>query len=156
MQILGKKWVFVLDYNFKGTDRLTLDAKGRVTMPARHREVLGRVADDQLTVTKSKDGSLLVFPRPAWEAFEAKVALWPIATEGWKRIFLGAAMDVTVDGASRVMISPELRKYAGLEREVLLVAMGRHFELWDAARFEAQEAATLAGAMPEQLLNQVM
>ncbi len=156
MQIGAEKWVNVSEYNFEGTDRLTLDGKGRVTMPARHRQALGAIANDELTITHGDGGALMVFPRPTWHEFRAKLQSLPMAANKWRRVFMGSAMNVSVDGASRVMISPELRKFAGLEREVLLVGMGKTFELWDAARFEAQQAETFKEPMPEVLLTMVL
>lgn len=130
---------------------MALDAKGRMTVPARHREVLQALCAGQLTLTKHPDGCLVVFPRPAWEAFRDKVAALPMSASGWKRVFLGNAMDVEIDGASRVLVSPELRAAAALSRDVMLLGMGSHLELWDAARYAAHEAEVMQQEMPEAL-----
>ncbi|MCB2034740.1 MAG: cell division/cell wall cluster transcriptional repressor MraZ, partial [Ottowia sp.] len=73
----------------------------------------------------------------------------PMSAQWWKRIFLGNAMDVELDGTGRVLVSPELRAAAGLEREVILMGMGRHFELWDKATYEAKEAEAMQGETPD-------
>ena len=130
---------------------MTLDGKGRIAMPARHREVLAAMGVSQLTVTKHPEGSLLIFPRPAWDGFRERVAALPMAASGWKRIFLGNAMDVDIDASSRVLIAPELRAAAGLTRDVMLLGMGSHFELWDAARYAEHEAKVMAEDMPDAL-----
>ena len=106
---------------------------------------------NQLTITKHPEGSLMIFPRPAWETFREKVAALPMAASGWKRIFLGNAMDVEIDASSRVLIAPELRAAAGLTRDVMLLGMGSHFELWDAARYAEHEAKVMASEMPDAL-----
>ena len=106
---------------------------------------------NDLTVTKHPEGSLMVFPRPAWEVFRDKVAALPMSASGWKRIFLGNAMDVEMDSASRVLISPELRAAAGLNRDVMLLGMGSHFELWDSVRYAEHEALVMQSDMPEVL-----
>lgn len=93
----------------------------------------------------------MLFPRPVWEAFRAKVEALPLSASGWKRIFLGSAMDVEVDAASRILVSPELRASAGISRDVLLIGMGNHLELWDVQRHAAAEAALLQQALPEAL-----
>lgn len=93
----------------------------------------------------------MVFPRPAWETFRDKVAALPMSAAGWKRIFLGNAMDVEIDSASRVLISPELRAAAGITKDVMLLGMGSHFELWDAQKYAAHEAEVMAQPMPEAL-----
>jgi MraZ protein len=136
---------------FQGAAALSLDAKGRMSVPARHRDLLQALCEGQLTITKHPDGCLMVFPRPAWEAFRDKVAALPMSASGWKRIFLGNAMDVEIDGSARVLISPELRTAAGLSKEVMLLGMGSHFELWDAERYAAHEAAVMAEPMPAVL-----
>ena len=95
----------------------------------------------------------MVFPRPAWEVFRDKVAALPMSAAGWKRVFMGNAMDVEIDAAARVLVSPELRVAAGLGKEVMLLGMGSHFELWDAERYAAHEAAVMAQPMPDVLAD---
>mgnify|MGYP002361038045 CR=1 FL=1 len=114
----------------------------------RHRELL---AANQLTLTRHPHGCLLLFPRPQWEHFRERVAQLPMQAQWWKRVFLGNAMDVELDGTGRALISPELRTAAGITREVILLGMGSHFELWDKATYEAQEALALQTPMPESL-----
>lgn len=136
---------------FQGASALALDAKGRMAVPSRHRDALAALCAGQLTITKHPDGCLMVFPRPAWETFRDKVAALPMSASGWKRIFLGNAMDVEIDGAARVLVSPELRAAAGISKDVMLLGMGSHFELWDAQRYAAHEAEVMAQAMPDAL-----
>jgi MraZ protein len=142
---------FCVSLVFQGASALALDAKGRLAVPARHRDVLQALCEGQLTLTKHPEGCLMVFPRSAWETFRDKVAALPMSASGWKRIFLGNAMDVEIDGASRFLVSPELRAAAGLNKEVMLLGMGSHFELWDAQRYAAHEAEVMAQAMPDAL-----
>jgi MraZ protein len=125
-------------------------------VPARHREVLSATAAGLLTLTKHPAGRcLLVFPRPAWESFREKLMALPMGAEGWRRIFLGSAMDVEIDSGARVLIAPELRSWAGLEREVMLLGMGQRLELWDAARLSAHEDLTIEQGMPDALRDHV-
>jgi MraZ protein len=148
--------VGVSDFVFQGGANLFLDGKGRMTVPARHREVLAAVAQDRLTITKSPKRCLIVFPRPAWETFRAKLLQLPMSADDWRRIFIGSAMDVDIDGASRVLVPPELREWAGLERDVLLMGMGARFELWDKVRHDAHEASVMAAGLPSVLQDQVL
>ena len=136
---------------FQGPAALTLDGKGRIAMPARHRELLSAMGVHQLTVTRHPAGSLMIFPRPAWEGFRDRIAALPMDSAGWKRIFLGNAMDVEIDASSRVLIAPELRAGAGLVRDVMLIGMGSHLELWDAQRYAEYEARVMQSEMPESL-----
>jgi MraZ protein len=136
---------------FQGASSLSLDAKGRLSVPTRHRDVLSATAGGQLTITRHPHGCLMVFPRPAWEQFRERIAALPMSAQWWKRILLGNAMDVDMDATGRVLISPELRTAAGLTRDAMLLGMGNHFELWDRAQYEAQEAQAMQGEIPEAL-----
>lgn len=80
-----------------------------------------------------------------------KNSAWPCLHEPGKLHFLGSASDVEMDSAGRILISPELRKAAGLTREVMLLGMGSHFEIWDAAKLMENEAEAIASGMPEAL-----
>ena len=142
---------FCVSLVFQGASALSLDAKGRLAVPARHRDALQALCNGQLTLTKHPEGCLMVFPRPAWEVFRDKVAALPMSASGWKRIFLGNAQDVEIDSAARVLVAPELRAAAGLSKDVMLLGMGSHFELWDAQRYAAHEAEVMAQAMPDAL-----
>ena len=132
---------------------LTLDAKGRLTVPARYRDVLMARVNGQLVVCKNPAGCLNLFPLSEWEAFEADLALLPMKDEGWRRLFIGSANDVEIDSGSRVLIPPELRDWAGLKREVVFMGVGDKFELWDKARYDERERQTLSEGLPEWLGN---
>jgi MraZ protein len=134
---------------FQGASSLSLDGKGRLSVPTRHRDVLLATAQGQLTVTRHPHGCLMIFPRPEWEKFRERIAALPMSAQWWKRIFMGNAMDVDMDGTGRVLISPELRTAAGIQKDTMLLGMGHHFELWDRASYEAQEAQALEGEMPD-------
>jgi len=143
----GKKWEKV----FQGASSLSVDSKGRLTMPVRYRDVLLERAAGRLTITKHPDGCLLIFPRPEWERFRERIAALPMQAHWWKRIFLGNAQDIELDTAARVLVAPELRGAAGLEKDAVLLGMGSHFELWDAATYAAKEAEAMQAGMPEAL-----
>lgn len=134
---------------FQGKSALSLDIKGRLSVPTRHREVLSASADGRLTITRHPDGCLVLFARPQWEKFRERIAQTPMSA-GWvKRIFLGNAMDAEMDGTGRILISPELRQAAGISKEVVLLGMADYFELWDAATHDAKEAQALDKEIPE-------
>lgn len=134
---------------FQGPSSLNLDAKGRLSVPTRYRDVLSALSAGALTITKHPEGCLLMFPRPEWEKFRDRIAQLPMSAQWWKRIFLGNAMDVEMDATGRVLVPPELRAAAGLTREAILLGMTTHFELWDQATYEAKEAEAMRAEMPE-------
>jgi MraZ protein len=134
---------------FQGASSLTLDTKGRLSVPTRYRDVLSATDSGQLTVTKHPHGCLMIFPRNEWEKFRDRISSLPAKAHWWKRIFLGNAMDVDMDATGRLLVSPELRATAGISKDALLLGMGSYFELWDAATYAAQEAEQMKGEMPD-------
>lgn len=136
---------------FQGGANLSLDAKGRMSVPARHRDALQLQCEGQLTLTKHPHGCLLMFPRPVWESHREKIAAWPMQARAWQRIFLGSAMDVELDGAGRLLIAPELRSAAQLSKDITLLGMGSHLEIWDAVTLAQKEAETVAQGMPDSI-----
>ena len=138
---------------YQGASALSMDAKGRMSIPARHRDALSVQCEGRVTLTKHPHGCLLLFPRPVWESHREQIANWPMSARAWQRIFLGNACDVEMDGAGRILIAPELRSAATLARDVMLLGMGSHFEIWDAARLQESEAQAIDGGMPDVLNN---
>ena len=122
-----------------------------MSVPARHRDALLLQGEGRVTLTKHPDGCLLLFPRPEWEAFRARVAQLPMDAHWWRRIFLGNASDIEMDGSGRILVTPELRSAASIERDVMLLGMGSHFELWDAATYAQKEQVAIAQGMPDAL-----
>ena len=100
-------------------------------------------------MTKHPHGCIMIFARPEWEKFRERIAAMPMSAQWWKRIFLGNAMDVEMDGTGRILISPELRTGANIEIKTMLLGMGNHFELWDKATYDTKEAETMLGGMPD-------
>jgi len=135
---------------FQGASSISLDAKGRLSIPTRHRDALLKNGG-QLTVTRHPHGCLMVFPREEWAVFSARVAQLPISAQWHKRLFLGNAMDVEMDATGRILVSPELRAAAHITKDAMLMGMGSHFELWDKATYEEKEAEALQQETPEAL-----
>ncbi|MES2073139.1 MAG: division/cell wall cluster transcriptional repressor MraZ [Pseudomonadota bacterium] len=136
---------------FQGASALNLDAKGRMSIPAKHRDALAVQCESRITLTRHPHGCLLLFPRPTWESHREQIASWPMSARTWQRIFLGNASDVEMDGAGRILIAPELRQAIGLQRDVTLLGMGSHFEIWDSAKLAEDEAKAIANGMPDVL-----
>ena len=105
--------------------------------------------EGRLTLTRHPDGCVLVYPRPTWEARRQQIAQLPYSARSLQRLLLGSAVDVELDSAGRVLVSGELRAAAGLERDVMLLGMGAHLELWDASRLAEHERQSLADGLPD-------
>ena len=138
---------------FQGPSALTLDGKGRIAMPVRHRDVLTAMGTSRVTITKNPPGGLLIFPPAAWDDFSARVSALPMESSGWKRLFLGNAVEVEIDASSRLLVAPELRDFADLSRDVMLLGMGNYLELWDKRRYNEHEAQVVHSPMPECIKN---
>jgi MraZ protein len=138
---------------FQGASAINLDAKGRLSIPAKHRDALSIQCEGRLTLTRHPDGCVMLFPRPVWEQHRQQISAWPMQARAWQRIFLGYATDVEMDSAGRILVSPELRTAAGIDREVMMMGMGSHFEIWDAAKMAEKEQQAMDAGTPDVLAN---
>ena len=120
---------------FRGVSNLSLDAKGRIVLPARYRERLAGISDSQLVVTIDTDQPcLLIYPLNEWELIEEKIEALPSfnpTTRRIQRLLIGHATDTEVDTNGRMLLSSPLREYAQLGKKVVLIGQGKKFELWD-------------------------
>jgi MraZ protein len=132
---------------FQGAAALSLDAKGRLGVPARHRDALTVACSGRLVVTAHPHQCLVIYPEPAWQPIRAQVLAAPSLdprAAAIKRLLVGNARDEEMDSAGRVLIARELREWAKLEKQVWLVGQGTHFELWSDAGWKQQQEAMLA------------
>ena len=140
-----------------GVSTLSLDSKGRLAIPARHRETLCADFGDRLVVTLESLNCLLVYPQKTWLPVAEKIAALPAnnpAALRYQRLLLGHAETLEMDSAGRVLLPAKLRQMTGLDKKVVLVGMGRRFELWDEDRWDAETMATLA-LPPGELTGQL-
>ena len=118
----------------------TIDAKGRVSIPSRFREILSsRYADDRLIVTSLVDPCLIAYPVAEWQALEERVRQLPRfdpAVVRVKRVLVSGATECPIDRNGRILIPPVLRKFAGLEREVVWAGMGDTSDIWSKENWE--------------------
>lgn len=116
-----------------------IDTKGRLIIPSKFREELG----DNFIITKGFDNCLFVFPENEWKAFGDKLAQLPMSQKNARamtRFFFGSAVEGDLDKQGRVLLSSALRSHAGLEKEVVLVGTRNRVEIWDKARWDADNA----------------
>ena len=120
---------------FRGVSNLSLDAKGRIVLPARYRERLLEICHSQMIVTIDTDQPcLLIYPQPEWELIEEKIEALPSfnpTTRRIQRLLIGHATEVEVDANGRMLLANPLREYAQLGKKVVLIGQGKKFELWD-------------------------
>ena len=133
---------------FRGANKLTLDAKGRMVMPTRYRERLQELCGGKLVITVDKDQCLLIYPLPDWEEIERKLMRLPTLNpqaRRLQRLMVGHATDTELDGHGRLLLPPKLREFGLLTRDAMLIGQGLRFELWDEARWNARRDEWLAG-----------
>lgn len=131
---------------FRGASKVTLDAKGRMAIPTRYRGRLEERCDNQLVVTVDRDYCLLVYPLPEWEEIERRLVRLPTLNRQARRLqrlMVGYATEVELDGHGRILLSRELREFAGLDRQAMLIGQGNRFELWDENRWTERRDAWL-------------
>ena len=143
---------------FRGATKVTLDAKGRMAIPTRYRERLAARCEGQIIVTVDKDHCLLVYPLPDWEELERKLVRLPSMNKVARRIvriMVGYATEVDMDANGRILVSRELRDFASLEKNAILIGQGNKFELWDEATWNDKRDAWLSeeddGELPAEL-----
>jgi MraZ protein len=132
---------------FQGATSLSLDAKGRMAVPARHRDALLKAAEGHLVLTAHPHRCLLLYPAPDWEPIRARILAAPsleAQSAKLRRLLVGFAVDLDMDAAGRVLVAPELRQYAGLEKDIWLVGQGSHFEVWSDAGWKQQQEEIFA------------
>jgi MraZ protein len=118
---------------FTGAQTLNLDTKGRLAIPARQRDRLAQICDSRLVITADPQHCLLVYPEPNFAEMARKLnAMSGFApeTRALKRLLIGLANEVEMDGQGRVLLTPSQREYAQIDKRAVLVGQVNRFELW--------------------------
>lgn len=120
---------------FMGEFLHTIDAKGRLIIPAKFREALGY----RFIATKGLDNCLFLYPEDEWKNFEEKLKKLPVSQPNARqfvRFFFSGAAECEFDKQGRILLPANLREYAGLEKDVMVVGVMNRIEIWDAARWK--------------------
>lgn len=138
---------------FMGEYHHTLDAKGRLIIPARFRSELG----DTFVLTRGLDHCLFVYPMEEWRNVEAKLRTLPLTkadARAFVRFFFSGAVECEVDKQGRIMIPPNLREYAHIDKDVVVVGVSTRVELWSAERW--RQFVAEASASYEQIAESIV
>ncbi|GGM04639.1 division/cell wall cluster transcriptional repressor MraZ [Pseudomonas asuensis] len=150
---------------FRGANAISLDAKGRLTMPSRYRdELLERCAGQLIVTIDAIDTCLCVYPLPEWEIIESKLRELPSLREETRRLqrlLIGNAVDLELDGNGRFLVPPRLRDYARLDKRAVLVGQLNKFQLWDEGAWNGLcesdlKAIKEPGGLPEELRDLIL
>lgn len=123
---------------FMGEYNHTVDTKGRLIIPSKFRETLG----DKFVVTKGLDGCLFVYDNAEWGAFEESLRALPLNRKDnrmFVRHFLAGAAEVEVDKQGRILIPSNLREFADITKDVVLIGAAGHIEIWSQERWTSLE-----------------
>ncbi|MDO5142640.1 MAG: division/cell wall cluster transcriptional repressor MraZ [Eubacteriales bacterium] len=123
----------------KGEYKHSIDAKGRLAMPAKLREELG----ERFTVTKGLDGCLAVYPEQEWDALEERIRRLGNGEKARrvKRYYFANAFDAQLDAQGRILIPANLREFAGLHKDVAVIGQLDHAEIWDSEKWRSYNEA---------------
>ncbi|GAW86626.1 MraZ protein [Bathymodiolus platifrons methanotrophic gill symbiont] len=140
---------------FRGVTAINLDAKGRFAIPTRFREELQDCCERQLVVTVAvnekcvgESGCLWLYPLPEWEKLELTVSKLPTLNKmagKLRRFLIGNATETEMDAQGRLLLSEKLRKFAGMEKKLILVGQLNKFEIWNEDAWIAKEKEWLEG-----------
>jgi MraZ protein len=142
---------------FRGSSFHTLDEKGRMIIPARFRDVIRAGGRDGVMVSRM-DNCLFAYAYDQWTKIENKVmamAEKSDAVRRFRRVFIGGAFDCTSDKQGRILIPPTLRQYAHLEKEIVLVGVLDHFEIWSRESWEAENKDMEKDMQKEEVRNEI-
>jgi|SRR3990172_8081907 len=127
---------------FIGLFHHTVDAKGRVSVPVRFRQILADRYEETLVVTTDFDGCLVGYPHEEWRQVEEKIKLLPMMQKEVKdflRFFYASAVECPLDRPGRILLPGHLRHYAKLGRDVVLIGMMNRIEIWDERQWEEKQ-----------------
>lgn len=126
--------------NFRGASNLSLDDKGRMTIPSRYRELIANACDGNLVMTADPDECLLLYPYEEWLDVEKSLAALPSLNKqarSLKRLLIGYAHEVSMDKNGRLLLPPPLRDFANIEKQIVLIGQSNKFEIWNDDQWQA-------------------
>jgi len=139
----------------RGVTTLSVDTKGRMAVPSKYRELLGKSDNGQMVVTMdSQDPCLLLYPLSEWQAVERQLVALPGLDKGvrkLKRLLMGYASECELDGAGRILLPALLRDVAKLGKRVVLMGQGNKFEIWSDEVWEVRQRELFESRSDETL-----
>lgn len=142
---------------FRGSSSHTIDSKGRIIVPARFREIIK--ADDNNGVMLSRmDSGLVAYTHTEWRKIETRILSLAEKSDNmrrFRRVFIGGAFECPCDKQGRILIPPMLRQYADLSREIVLVGVLDHFEIWSREKWEKENLHMEKDLKKEEVRNEI-
>jgi MraZ protein len=142
---------------FRGSSFHTIDEKGRIIIPARFRDVLKAGGGDGVMVSRL-DKSLFAYTFEEWSKIENKILSLAEKSGNmrrFRRVFIGGAFECICDKQGRILIPPSLRQYSELEKEIVLVGVLDHFEIWSRKNWENENLTIEEDLENEEVRNEI-
>lgn len=142
---------------FRGSSYHTIDAKGRIIVPSRFREGIREGGGDGIMVSRM-DTCLVAYPYGEWNKIETRILSLAEKSENmrrFRRVFIGGAFECTIDKQERTLIPQPLRQYAELEKEIVLVGVLDHFEIWSRENWEKENLELEDDLKKEDVRNEI-
>lgn len=142
---------------FRGTSFHTIDSKGRIIIPSRFREVVQNSGEERLMISRM-DKSLFAYTFQEWGKIETKImslAEKSANMRRFRRVFVGGAFDCTCDKQERILIPPILRQYAKIEKDIVLVGVLDHFEIWSRENWDNENMTMETDMKKEEVRNEI-
>ena len=142
---------------FLGSHAINMDAKGRMAIPTKIRELLASFCDGRIVVTAhTEERCLLVYPEDQWKEVKANLEALPNSNKKVRRVqrlVLGNASELEMDGNGRLLLPPTLREFASLDKKVMLVGLGEKAELWSEQSWNDMLDEADDEPMPDEMSN---
>jgi MraZ protein len=142
---------------FRGSSFHTIDPKGRLIIPARFRDVLRAGGGNGLMISRM-DSCLVAYTFDEWHKIESRILALAEKSENmrrFRRVFVGGAFECSCDKQDRILIPPMLRQYAGLEKDIVLVGVLDHFEIWSRQNWDSENAHMEDDMQKEDVRNEI-
>lgn len=139
----------MIDY-FGGEHKCSVDAKGRLLVPAKLRDLFPQ--GEAMILVRSLDQCINLYTEEKWRGFEEKIALLPeTESRDVRRFFYSSMQDVEPDNQGRILLSVQLREFASIKKNVLVLGCGDHAEIWDEESYRSYETNTRTASIIEIL-----
>jgi len=142
---------------FRGSSFHTIDAKGRVIIPTRFRDVIRADGADGLMISRM-DSCLVGFTFNEWRNIETKILAMAEKNDNmrrFRRVFIGSSFECSCDKQDRILVPPNLRQYAELEKEIVLVGVLDHFEIWSRDNYDKETMVLEKDMKKEEVRNEI-
>jgi len=142
---------------FRGSSFHTIDAKGRIIIPKRFRETINNSEINGLMISRM-DSGLVAYTLSEWEKIETKILSMAEKSDSmrrFRRVFIGGAFECSCDRQDRILVPPTLREYAALDRDIVIVGVLDHFEIWSRQNWVRENSFMDKDMQKEDVRNEI-